>query len=129
MSTHNHHSGQDNVEDILDSHHIVSPLVYLKIFGILAFLFILTLVVAFFDLSHLLNWPPANIVIAMIIATAKAGVIMWYFMHVKYASKLTQLFALSGIMWLIIMFTFTFADYMTRAWIPQPGMWNVPGGP
>ena len=129
MSTHNHHPGQGDIEDTIETHHIIEPVVYLKVFGILTFLFILTLAVAFFDLSKHLNWAPANIVVALIIAGTKAGVIIWYFMHVKYSSRLTQLFAVSGVLWLVIMFAFTFADYFTRAWIPQPGMWNVPGGP
>lgn len=128
MSTHNH-SNQGEIDDVIHTHHIIPPSVYVKVFLTLVVLFIATLVVAFFDLSKHLNWPPANIVVALIIAAAKAAVIIWYFMHVKYSSRLTQLFAVSGMLWLTIMFVFTFADYFTRAWIPQPGSWNVPGGP
>jgi len=128
MSTHNQHSGQGEVEDVIHTHHIIEPYVYYRVFGILFLLFFATIAVAFFDLSKMTNWPPANIVIALIIAFVKAAVIVLYFMHVKYASRLTQIFVVSGMLWLIIMFTFTFADYFSRDWIPQPGSWTVPGG-
>jgi len=129
MSTHDHHLGDSDVEDVIHTHHIIEPYVYYRVFGILFLLFFATVAVAFFDLSKLLGWPPANIIIALIIAFAKAAVIILYFMHVKYASRLTQIFVVSGMLWLIIMFVFTFADYFTRGWIPQPGSWTVPGGP
>ena len=123
MSTHT-----NNENEVIDTHHIIEPYVYYRVFAILIVLFIATVAVAFFDLSHLLNWPPANIVVALIIAVAKATVIVLYFMHIKYSSRLTQIFAMSAMVWLALLFVFTFADYFTRGWIPQPGSWTVPGG-
>lgn len=123
MSTHTHHE-----TEVIDTHHIIEPYVYYRVFAILIVLFIATVAVAFFDLSKMLNWPPANIVVAMIIAVAKATVIVLYFMHIKFASRLTQVFAVSAMIWLSLLFIFTFADYFTRGWIPQPGSWTTPGG-
>ncbi len=37
-------------------------------------------------------------------------------MHVRYSSRLTQVIVAAGVLWLIIMLTFTLADYMTRGW-------------
>lgn len=123
MSTHNH-----NETEVINTHHIIEPYVYYRVFGVLMFLFIATVGVAFFDLSEHLHWAPANIVVAMIIAVAKAAVIIMYFMHIKFSSRLTQTFAMAAVVWLIIMFVFTFADYFSRGWIPQPGSWTTPGG-
>ena len=127
MSTHNHSSGNSEVQDVAHTHHIIEPIVYVKVFAILVILFLATLGAALYDLSKHLNWAPANIVVALIIASAKAAVIVMYFMHVKYSSRLTQVFAVSAMLWLMLMFAFTFADYFTRSWIPQPGSWTTPG--
>lgn len=113
-----------NGHEVVETHHIIEPYVYYRVFAILTVLFILTLAVAFFDISHLTGWPPANIVIALVIAVVKAAVIVLYFMHVKYASKLTQMFAAAGLVWLSLLFIFAFADYFTRGWNPPPGGWS-----
>jgi cytochrome c oxidase subunit 4 len=111
--------------EVVETHHIIEPYVYYRVFGVLMILFIMTVGVAFFDLSKHLHWPAANIVVAMIIAVVKAGVIVLYFMHVKYSSRLTQMFAMGALVWLAILFIFSFADYFTRSWIPQPGGWTT----
>jgi cytochrome c oxidase subunit 4 len=127
QSTHGHGNGDHGVQEIVETHHIIEPMVYYRVFAILAVLFILTVLVAFFDVSHLSGWPPANIVIALVIAVIKATVIVLYFMHVKYSSRLTQIFAGAGLVWLSLLFIFAFADYFTRGWIPQAGTWTIPG--
>jgi cytochrome c oxidase subunit 4 len=55
-----------------------------------------------------------NIVLAMIIAVTKAALVVWIFMHVKYGGRLVWIFAVAAFIWLGIMFTITFSDYMTR---------------
>ena len=54
-----------------------------------------------------------NNLIAMAIACAKATLVILFFMHVKFSSQLTKLFAILGFMWFALMFL-TFGDYMTR---------------
>lgn len=127
QSTHGNGSDATVVQQVVETHHIIEPMVYYRVFAILTVLFILTILVAFFDVSHLTGWPPANIVIALAIAVVKALVIVLYFMHVKYGSRLTQIFAGAGLLWLSLLFIFAFADYFTRGWIPQAGTWTVPG--
>ena len=56
-----------------------------------------------------------SIVAALTIAFAKAALIVLFFMHVRYSSRLTMLFAAAGFFWLVILFFFTFSDYVTRA--------------
>jgi cytochrome c oxidase subunit 4 len=95
------------------SEHIVSRKIYFSIFGILLGLTALTTFVAFQDLG------PFNIVVALLIALVKAGLVILFFMHVKYSSRLTKVFIAAGFLWFLIMVSFTFADYYSRGWIRQ----------
>ena len=96
----------------------VSLATYLWVFAALMALLILTIAVAFF-----VHAGDLNLIIALVIATIKAALVVLYFMHVKYASRLTKIFVVSGILWLAILFTFTFADYLTRGWLPVSRGW------
>ena len=93
--------------------HIVSRKVYFIIFGALMVGTALTIWVANFDLGG--RW---NAVVALTIAVIKATLVVLYFMHVRYSSKLTWVFVAAGLMWLIILFALTLSDYMTRKWVP-----------
>ena len=72
----------------------------------------LTVWVATFDLGR---W---NAIMALSIAVVKATLVVLYFMHVRYSSKLTWVFVCAGIIWLIILFAFTLSDFLTRGWVP-----------
>jgi cytochrome c oxidase subunit 4 len=74
---------------------------------LLAFLGV-TVAVAEFDLG----W--ANLPMALTIATAKAVLIMLYFMQVRFSSPLTWLVAGAGFYWLAILIGGTAHDYLTR---------------
>lgn len=91
-------------------HHHPSLGVYFAVFFALLVLTAVTVQVAFIDFG-VLNTP-----IALGIAGFKATLVVLFFMHVKYGSRLTQLFAVSGFLWLAIMFAFMAGDYMTRHW-------------
>jgi cytochrome c oxidase subunit IV len=70
-----------------------------------------TVKAAFIDLGAF------NPVIALLIATIKATLVILYFMHVKGASeKLTGVVVVSGFFFLAILLSLSLADYMTRAW-------------
>ena len=101
-----HNDGLTNV------HHVPSISLYLTIFGALIVGTILTVVVAKFDLG------PFNNVLMLTVACAKALLVILYFMHVRWSSRLTWVVATSGFLWLIIMFVLTMQDYMTRGWVP-----------
>ncbi len=60
------------------------------------------------------NWGFLNTMVALIIASVKASLVMLVFMHLRHGTRLTWVIAVSGFMWLCIMVTFTFSDYLTR---------------
>jgi cytochrome c oxidase subunit IV len=72
----------------------------------------ITVAVAYVDLGS-----PWNIIIAMTIAVVKATLVILYFMHVRYSSKLTWVFVGAGFVWFLILIILTFADYGSRSWI------------
>ena len=91
--------------------HILPKRVYYTIFGILMLGTYLTVQIAFFDLGRL------NTVVALTIAVVKATLVVLFFMHVKYGTRLTWVVVLASIFWLGIMFVLTMSDYLTRAWL------------
>jgi cytochrome c oxidase subunit 4 len=66
----------------------------------------------------------ANTVVALTISVIKATLVVLYFMHVRYSSRLIWVIVVSGIFWMGIMFALTFSDYSTRAPMPtrQPSV-------
>ncbi|HEY0872793.1 MAG TPA: cytochrome C oxidase subunit IV family protein [Vicinamibacterales bacterium] len=99
------HNGTTN------QHHVAPVSLYLLIFGALMIGTILTVVVAKFDLG------PLNNIVMLAIAIAKALLVVLFFMHVRWSSRLTWVVASSGFFWLLILFTLTMADYMSRGWV------------
>ena len=59
-----------------------------------------------------------NVIIALAIAVAKALLVALFFMHIKGSSRLLHLAMAVGVIWLIIMFSLTLGDYLTRGWVP-----------
>ncbi len=97
------------------SQHIVPQKIYFLIFVALMVLTAITVVVAFLDLGILNN------VIMLTIACTKAVLVILYFMHVRYSSRLTWVFVGAGFFWLAILLVFTLADYLTRGAMVNPG--------
>jgi len=63
------------------------------------------------------NLGPFNPVIALLIATIKATLVVLFFMHVKGASeKMTAAVVISGFFFLAILLVLSMADYLTRTW-------------
>jgi cytochrome c oxidase subunit IV len=63
------------------------------------------------------NLGPFNPIIALLIATIKATLVVLFFMHVKGASeKLTGAVLVSGFFFLAILISLSLADYLTRSW-------------
>jgi cytochrome c oxidase subunit 4 len=90
------------------AHVVIPQKIYFLIFITLIILTLITVDVAFYNFGFL------NIYIAMGIATFKALLVVLYFMHLRYNPRLVWIFAGAGLLWLIIMFTLTVADYVTR---------------
>ncbi len=67
------------------------------------------------------NLGPFSMGIAILIATLKACLIVAFFMHGLYESKLIRIIICAGVIWFLIMVTLTLGDYSTRGWLPFPG--------
>ena len=96
----------------MEEHSHPSLKVYFLIFFALVVGTCLTWAIAFVDLG------PWNPVIALTIACTKATLVILYFMHVRYSSKLTILTVCAGFFWLLILITLSLTDYLTRAMGP-----------
>ncbi len=95
------------------SEHIVSPITYLLIFAALMILTITTVFAATVDLNH--YFASLNVIVALVIATCKAILVILFFMHAYYSTKRTQLIIISGFFWLAIMLSLTLSDYASRS--------------
>ena len=96
------------------SGHISPKSTYVTIFGALMVCTILTVIAAFINLGNL-NFP-----VALTIAVFKATLVVLFFMHVKYGSKLTKLIVGTAFFFLGIMLTLTLSDYLSRGWSTSP---------
>jgi cytochrome c oxidase subunit IV len=96
------------------SEHIVSPKIYLLIFTILMVLTGTTVYAATVDLNQ--YFPGLNVIVALVIATCKATLVVLFFMHAYYSTKRTQLIIIAGVFWLAIMLFMTLGDYASRPW-------------
>jgi cytochrome c oxidase subunit 4 len=93
-----------------NSRHIVPTRTYYVIFAILMLCTYLTVQLAFLDLGAM------NTVAALAIAVFKAALVVLFFMHVKYSTRLTWVVVLGSVFWLGILLTLTLTDYVTRVW-------------
>jgi len=92
------------------SHHIIPKRVYYTIYAVLMLCTYLTVQIAFFDLG------PLNAIAALGIAVLKATLVVLFFMHVKYSTRLTWAVVLGSVFWFGILLALTMSDYATRAW-------------
>jgi cytochrome c oxidase subunit 4 len=57
--------------------------------------------------------------VALLIAAMKAILVILYFMHVRFSSRMTAVFVTAGFLWLAIFFSLTFDDYLSRDWLTR----------
>lgn len=110
-----------------------TPKLYVIIFLALMVFTALTVAAAFQNFGKLNN------VIALAIAGIKTVLVVLFFMHVKYGSRLTKIFAVTGFLWLSILIGFTLSDTESRreaknpqtpsGWAPLPVDVKEPGTP
>ena len=91
-------------------HHVVPLTIYYAIFATLLVLTGVTVAVAYVDLGRF------NAVVAIAIACFKALIVVLYFMHVKYSTRLVKLAVIAGLYWMVILLALTMSDYLTRGW-------------
>jgi cytochrome c oxidase subunit 4 len=94
------------------SHHIVPTRVYYLVFLVLMVGTAATVAVAYLDLGFL------NTAVALGIAVTKATLVVLYFMHVRYSTRLTWVVVGSGFFWLGILIVLGLSDYLSRGWLP-----------
>src|SRR5437867_13370652 len=90
--------------------HVVPVRTYYLIFSALMIGTGITVADSFVDLGAL------NTIVALTIATVKAVLVVLFFMHVKYSSRLTWAVVVGSIFWLGILLALTSSDYLTRSW-------------
>ena len=90
--------------------HVLPVGIYVGIWAILMFLTGLTVFVSFIELH---DW---NIVLALVIATIKATLVVLFFMHLYYSSKLTKVTMIAALFFLFLLLALSMTDYLTRGW-------------
>jgi len=114
------HRVDDKASSNMDPHadfHVPMSTYYV-VFAALMVLLVVTVGAAFVRLG------PLNMPVAMLIATVKAALVILFFMHVKFASRLTKVFVAGSFLWLAILFVMTFGDYVSRDWLPNSRGWD-----
>jgi cytochrome c oxidase subunit IV len=106
------HHHDSPLED--DQHaHIVTPKTYIAVYLALLICTALTVGAAFIDLGAF------NPILALGIACFKAVIVILFFMHVYFSSRLMKLTVAAGFFTFIVMIMMTLSDYMSRSW----GLW------
>jgi cytochrome c oxidase subunit 4 len=95
------------------THVVVQPRVYGAVFGTLLCFTALTVFASYLELGIF------NAIVALAIAVIKGLLVILFFMHVRYSSRLTKLTVAAGFFTFIVLITMTMTDYISRAW----GMW------
>jgi len=100
------------------SGHVVAKRLYFFIFGSLLVLTALTTGMAYVDMGQ---W---NTVVALVIACCKATLVILFFMHWRWSTRLVRVVILSALLWLVILISLTTTDFFSRDWIPIPEGWE-----
>jgi len=94
--------------------HVIASSVYVGIWATLMILTGLTVFASFLELGDL------NIVLALVIATIKATLVVLFFMHLYYSSKLTKVTVIAALFFLFLLLALSMTDYLTRHWLTNP---------
>ena len=94
-------------------HHIVTPFQYTLVFATLLVFTGITVGAAYVDMGVF------NPIIALGIASFKAVIVILFFMHVKWQSKLIKMTVGAGFFTFLVLITMTLSDYISRSW----GLW------
>jgi cytochrome c oxidase subunit IV len=100
-----------NSEHFDPSSHVVPISMYVAIWATLMIFTAITVFAATVELHAF------NIIVALVIATFKGTLVVLFFMHLRYSTKLTMVTVIAAIFFLIIMFSMSMTDYLTRGWL------------
>jgi cytochrome c oxidase subunit 4 len=106
--THDATTATPNGEYMQEATHLVPVRVYLTIFSLLMVFTAITVGVSYLDLG------PFNTLVAIVIAVTKMMLVVLYFMHVRYSTRLTWAVVAGGFFWLALLLLLTLGDYLTR---------------
>jgi cytochrome c oxidase subunit 4 len=98
------------------SGHVAPKTLYYAVFAALLVGTAMTVAAAFVDMGAMNN------VVMLTIACVKAALVVLFFMHVRWGTRLTWVVVVSGFFWLLILFGLTMTDYMSRGWVE--GTWR-----
>lgn len=107
----------------MSGHHVVPVRVYLAVFAALMVFTAVTVAAAFVDLGALNN------VVMLAIAVAKAALVVMFFMHVRYSTRLIPVVVFGGVFFLLVMFGITMSDYVSRGLLGAGSAWPRPWAP
>ncbi len=88
--------------------HVIPRKTYLLIYVALMILLVVTWAASLVSLGRF------NLTVAMLIAGVKTILIVMYFMHARYSSPLTRLFAFGGLLWFVLLISLTVLDVHQR---------------
>jgi cytochrome c oxidase subunit IV len=94
-------------------HHVVGPKTYLTILLALLVLTGVTTGAAF------VNMGVFSPIVALAIACFKAVLVILFFMHIRYSSRVMMLTVGAGFFTFLVLITMTLSDYISRSW----GLW------
>ncbi len=94
-------------------HHVVGPKTYLSILVLLLVMTAVTTGAAF------INMGVFSPIVALAIACFKAVMVILFFMHIRYSSKVMMLTVGAGFFTFLVLITMTLCDYISRSW----GLW------
>jgi cytochrome c oxidase subunit 4 len=97
------------------SQHIIPPRTYYMIFAILMALLVATVGGSYLPLGRF------HLPFALLIAIAKAVLIVLYFMHVRFSNRLTWVFSSAAFFWLAILLVLGSMDFASRGWVGIDG--------
>ena len=116
-----HHG--DTVVDHSHHAHVCSFQAFFGIYVALLFLTFLTVAVA--EPVSGLHLGSASMLVAMLVATIKASLVMAVFMHLKWDTAANTVAFLGSIIFLSLLFLFTLADHATRGVVDPLGSQQV----
>lgn len=96
------------MSSVENSKHIVSYKTFIFVWLSLLVLTIVTILVAKIDLGYF------NVVVALLVATSKAALVIFYFMHLKYENKFFKFIVFMTFFILAIFIGLTFFDVAYR---------------
>jgi cytochrome c oxidase subunit IV len=88
-----------------------SPHIYFVVFAALIALTVLTVGLSFVELG------PWHLAVGIVIGIVKALLVVLFFMHVLYSSRLTWIVIIAGLFWTAILIGGVVSDYLTRSWL------------